>query len=123
MGKDIKRTRGENLPQGSRDRAPSFSSMSTASSKLSRELNTCEKVYDDPRATLSRQVSRASAPIDAAAAMSQVASNLDAVTTATTNQGFEIDWNEEDDNENPKEWPLWYKGMIIGFVSISTTIV
>ena len=42
-------------------------------------------------------------------------------TTATSDPTFEVDW-EDDDPENPKNWPTWRKGMIIGFVSWATFV-
>ena len=41
----------------------------------------------------------------------------------TNNPDFEVDWDGEDDPMNPRNWPLWYKGMTIGFVSWNTWVV
>ena len=35
---------------------------------------------------------------------------------------FEVDW-EDVDKENSKQWPVWYRAMILGFVSFSTMTV
>ncbi|MCJ1397241.1 hypothetical protein MMC11_000433 [Xylographa trunciseda] len=43
-------------------------------------------------------------------------------TTATTDPDFEVDW-EDDDPENPRNWPVWYKGIVLGFISWSTWVV
>lgn len=40
-------------------------------------------------------------------------------TTGSRLPDFEVDF-VENDPENPKNWPLWYRGMIIGFMSFST---
>lgn len=44
-------------------------------------------------------------------------------TTGTNNPDFEIDWEDENDPVNPRNWPIWYKGMTIGFISWSTWCV
>ena len=44
-------------------------------------------------------------------------------TTGTNNPEFEVDWDGEDDPTNPRNWPMWYKGMTIGFISWSTWVV
>lgn len=44
-------------------------------------------------------------------------------TTGSRMPDYEVDF-EPDDRENPRNWPLWYRGMTIGFISFSTwTIV
>ena len=42
-------------------------------------------------------------------------------TTGTTDPDFEVDW-EQDDPENPRNWPVWYKGIVLGFISWSTWV-
>ena len=44
-------------------------------------------------------------------------------STGTHNPDFEIDWDDENDQTNPQNWPVWYKGLTIGFVSWSTWCV
>ena len=44
-------------------------------------------------------------------------------TTATHDPDFEVDWDDGNDQSNPRSWPVWYKGMSIGFVSWSTWCV
>ncbi|KAF2087706.1 MFS general substrate transporter [Saccharata proteae CBS 121410] len=44
-------------------------------------------------------------------------------TNATSDPRYEVDWDEEGESGNPREWPLWYRGMIIGFLSYSTATV
>ncbi|KAI9889785.1 MAG: hypothetical protein M1814_004987 [Vezdaea aestivalis] len=36
---------------------------------------------------------------------------------------FEVDWESDDDQSNPRNWPIWYRGVLIGFVSFATLIV
>lgn len=43
-------------------------------------------------------------------------------TTGTTDPNFEIDWDDDDDSANPRNWPMWYKGLTIGFISWSTWV-
>lgn len=40
----------------------------------------------------------------------------------SSDPAFEIDWGLNDP-ENPKNWPVWYRGFIVGTVSFSTTCV
>lgn len=44
-------------------------------------------------------------------------------TTGTNNPDFEVDWDDEDDPTNPRNWPVWYKGLTIFFISWSTWCV
>ena len=44
-------------------------------------------------------------------------------TTGTNNPDFEVDWDDGNDQLNPRNWPVWYKGMTIGFISWSTWCV
>lgn len=43
-------------------------------------------------------------------------------TVTTSDPAYEIDW-EDDDAGNPKNWPLWYKGLIIFAMSYGTSSV
>lgn len=46
------------------------------------------------------------------------------VCTNETHQAeFEVDWDGKDDPTNPLNWPIWYKGVAIGFISWSTWVV
>lgn len=44
-------------------------------------------------------------------------------TTGTNNPDFEVDWDDDKDPMNPHNWPMWYKGLTIGFISWSTWCV
>ena len=44
-------------------------------------------------------------------------------TTDTNHPDFEVDWDDENDPMNPRNWPIWYKGCTIGFISWSTWCV
>ena len=72
--------------------------------------------YDGPAAFLTRTISQASHP-----SLSRRVTSVR--TTGTTDPGFEVDWEGEDDPNNPKNWPAWYKGVVIFAVSFSTVTV
>lgn len=36
---------------------------------------------------------------------------------------FEVDWDGEEDPKNPLNWPLWYKGVTVAFMSWCTWVV
>lgn len=44
-------------------------------------------------------------------------------TNATADPDYEVDWDGEDDPENPKNWNFKYKSMGILFLSWNTLIV
>ncbi|KAJ5085388.1 hypothetical protein N7532_010159 [Penicillium argentinense] len=44
-------------------------------------------------------------------------------TNGTSNPNYEVDWDGEDDPENPKNWTLGYKAMGLLFLSWNTLIV
>ena len=43
-------------------------------------------------------------------------------STWTSDPAFEVDW-QDDDPENPRNWPLWYKSLIIFTVAFGTLVV
>ncbi|KAI9843752.1 MAG: hypothetical protein M1837_006112 [Sclerophora amabilis] len=43
--------------------------------------------------------------------------------TQTTDPSFEVDWDGPDDSANPRNWPLWYRGVMLMFISMATTVV
>lgn len=44
-------------------------------------------------------------------------------TTGTTDPSFEVDWDGEDDTENPWNWSLPYTAMCIAFLSYNTLVM
>lgn len=44
-------------------------------------------------------------------------------TTGTNNPEYEVDWDDENDPENPRNWSIWYKGFTIFSISWSTWCV
>lgn len=92
---------------------PSTNASSDTASEKSMEI-TRECSHDVLTPTVSK-VSRAS--------FSSLARRVTSVgTTGTTDPNFEVDW-EEDDPQNPNNWSLKYKGMVIGFLSWNTWVV
>ncbi|KAJ6038238.1 hypothetical protein N7460_008009 [Penicillium canescens] len=45
------------------------------------------------------------------------------VTNATADPNYEVDWEGEDDSENPKNWTLGYKAMGVFFLAWNTLVV
>lgn len=43
-------------------------------------------------------------------------------TTTTSDPAFEVDF-EDDDPNNPQNWPMWYKGAVIAVMSYATTCI
>ena len=43
-------------------------------------------------------------------------------STTISDPAFEIDWEDDDDPQNPRNWPTWYKGLAIGFISWGTWV-
>ena len=50
-------------------------------------------------------------------------SGASAATTGTQDPAFEVDWDGPDDPDNPLNWSLGYKSMVIAVLSYSTTVV
>lgn len=44
-------------------------------------------------------------------------------TTGTSDPNFEVDWEDEKDPENPRNWSLAYKSMCVGFLSWNTWVM
>ena len=93
---------------------------STASSRTADSIAETVSVHDhsdDPEKALTPQRSR----VTSRPPLSRIATSIG--TTGTTDPVFEIDWEDGHDTENPRNWPLWYKGVTIGFISWSTWVV
>ena len=41
-------------------------------------------------------------------------------TNATNDPDYEVDWDDENDPDNPRNWPIWYKAFTIFSISWST---
>jgi hypothetical protein len=44
-------------------------------------------------------------------------------TNATSDPNFEVDWDGDDDAENPKNWSFSYKARALAMLSINTLVV
>jgi hypothetical protein len=44
-------------------------------------------------------------------------------TTGTTDPNFEVDYDGDDDQANPKNWSFRYKAMAVAFLSFNTLVV
>lgn len=74
------------------------------------------EITNDPGKALTPQISGASQP--------SLARKVTSIgTTGTTDPNFEVDWEDEKDPANPRNWPLAYKAMVIGFLSWNTWVV
>ena len=71
---------------------------------------------DNDHEHLTPQISRASLP-HLARKVTSVA------TTGTSDPNFEVDWEDENDPENPRNWSLPYKSMCVAFLSWNTWVV
>jgi hypothetical protein len=73
-------------------------------------------ITQDYEKELTPQISRASLP-----SLKQKITSIG--TTGTTDPNFEVDWEDEKDPANPRNWSLGYKGMVVGFLSWNTWVV
>ena len=89
--------------------------MSPSHSSKSIEQAATFHANDYPETALTPQISTVSLRLP----LSRHATSIR--TTGTTDPDFEVDW-EQDDPENPRNWPVWYKGVVIGFISWSTWV-
>ena len=74
---------------------------------------------DDVEKALTPQISHSSGRLPVSREGSKGLSRVG--TRGTTDPDFEVDW-EEDDRENPRNWSVWHKSVIIGFISWSTWV-
>ncbi|KAJ9213580.1 hypothetical protein DTO166G4_4830 [Paecilomyces variotii] len=77
--------------------------------------NSLDIAHDYEKA-LTPQISRASQP-----SLRQKVTSVG--TAGTTDPNFEVDWEDEDDPANPRNWSLAYRSMMVGFLSWNTFIV
>ncbi|MCJ1475105.1 hypothetical protein MMC13_003765 [Lambiella insularis] len=91
---------------------------STTISHLSDSIEELASIHedDDPEKALTPQISSVSERL----AVSRIGTSIK--TSGTTDPRFEVDW-EENDPHNPKNWPVWYKGLTLFFISWSTSVV
>jgi hypothetical protein len=76
-----------------------------------------ETDHDALGKTLTARASRVSDHMSLAERVTTIPTNV------TADPNFEVDWDGEDDPENPKNWTLRYKAMGLLFLSWNTLIV
>lgn len=57
-------------------------------------------------------------PLSLRPVFSQNAASI--ATNETNNPDYEVDWDDETDPKNPRNWSIWYKGFTIFSISWST---
>lgn len=67
---------------------------------------------DGPEKALTPQVSTASQP-----PLTKKTTSVG--TTGTSDPNFEVDWDGDDDPENPRNWSLWRKSLVVATLSFS----
>lgn len=102
----------QSLPTGNRGGSALTSSSSDAQSEKSYEA-----AAQTDQDVITPHISRISIPSLAARKIDSVA------TTGTSDPNFEVDWEDENDPENPHNWSAAYKGMVIAFLSWNTLVV
>ena len=50
-------------------------------------------------------------------------SGVSVLTNATTDPAYEVSWEEGRDDDDPRNWSLWYKGWVLFALSFATTTV
>lgn len=95
------------------------SSASSHSSDSDAERITVEAYNDlgEPTGIITRKSSHTRA-----GDLSRHVTGVSIATNNTMDPGFEIDF-ADDDPGDPKNWPLWKRGIIIFFISYSTLVV
>ncbi|PGH14033.1 hypothetical protein AJ79_03302 [Helicocarpus griseus UAMH5409] len=89
---------------------------STGSSAATVSENSLDITIQDPDKIITPQISRTSQP-----PLSRKITSVG--TTGTTDPNFEVDWEDEHDPANPRNWSLKYKGVSIAYLSWSTFVV
>jgi hypothetical protein len=100
----------DNIPS-----SPTRSSHSSSSDSITSDiLSPLEHALTPDLRTAAERLGRAELTI--------TKTNTSFATTGSRIPSFEVDFSA-DDPDDPRNWPLWYRGMIIGVVSFSTWVV
>ena len=94
--------------------SPTHSSHSSSDSIESDILSPLEDALTPDQQTEAEQVARAQLTI--------TKTNASMATTGSRMPDFEVDFTA-DDPDDPRNWPLWYRSIVIGCVSFSTWVV
>ncbi|OJD21926.1 hypothetical protein ACJ73_06731 [Blastomyces percursus] len=106
-------TPAENLAGESQQHDGNDSAGSSADSASDKGLEITAEDHDD---IITPQITKHSMP-----PLSRKVTSVG--TTGTTDPNFEVDWEDENDPANPRNWPLRIKGMSTAFLSWSTFTV
>lgn len=111
---DVESPGADEKPRSSR----SSSVSSYSGDSIQRGVSTCEfnEVVDGEK-ELGRSISRVED-----IALSRYVTGVSVATNMTSDPAYEVDF-EEDDPGDPKNWPMWYRCLIIFFISFSTMTV
>ena len=101
------------------EKLPIDSPASTTTGNFSAESASVRPSHDEQHAPFEGAIESLSLP--QTLPLSKQATSVH--TTGTTDPRYEIDWDDEDDPKNPRNWPLWYRGVVIVLMSFSTWVV
>lgn len=99
-------------PEHSQAESMAADTHSLGGSTTSEDTDDVEALAEE----LSRRISRLSEP-----ALARRVTSVG--TTGTSDPNYEVDFEEEDDPDNPKNWSIKYKSMAITFLSWNTLTV
>ena len=94
----------------------SIQSTSLSSDSIQRPLSVHGLAFDseDPEKSVAAEDLQSSLR----PAVSNIAASI--ATNGTNNPDYEVDWDDDKDSNDPKNWPIWYKGFTIFSISWST---
>ena len=84
------------------------------SSELPISVDDPAPSHEDPE----RRLAPEALPMSLRPVFSKNAASI--ATNETNNPDYEVDWDDEDDPMNPRNWSIWYKGFTIFSISWST---
>jgi len=91
----------------------------------SSSSSTHDSIQSDPLSPLERALTpnlMTDAEQSARPALTYTQTGTSIATTGSRIPSFEVDF-EDDDPDDPRNWPMWYKGVTMGAVSFSTWVV
>lgn len=96
------------------------SPISATSDTFAKKSASLHSQSDDLESPVGTQM-MAIIPSPAALPLSRQATSVH--TTTTLEPRYEIDWDDEGDPMNPRNWSLWYRGAVTALLSYSTWVV
>ena len=99
-----------------KDSIKSLPSSLASSGSIERAVSVHDHALDreDPEKTGATEV----LPLPLRPIFSSKAASI--ATNATTDPDYEVDWDGEDDPNNPRNWSIWYKAFVVFSISWST---